>query len=94
VVAAPIAAAIAPVAPVAPIVVPAIAPTVPSVPVAQASLFEIAGTLNQVGLELVQTRSDVPRAAIEAPEPQLGRKPKASVIIASEPLQMVETRNE
>jgi ribonuclease E len=86
----PVAVATAPAAPAAPIVVQ----TAPSAPVAQASLFEIAGTLNQVGLELVQTRSDAPRAAIETPAPQLGRKPKASVVIASEPLQMVETRNE
>jgi ribonuclease E len=43
---------------------------------------------------MIETSSDAPKpVAIEAPAQPLGRKPKPAVVIASEPLQMVETRN-
>ena len=60
---------------------------------AQASLFDVAASLESVGLQLVQTRGDVARPERNDVTPRLGRKPKAPMVIPAEPLQMVETRN-
>ncbi|MDD5298071.1 MAG: Rne/Rng family ribonuclease [Rhodocyclaceae bacterium] len=73
---------------VAPVVqAPAPAPAAPA-----PSLEE---TLAQSGLTLVQTRVDALVEPAPAPAPvRLGRKPRPPVVIAEEPLQMVETKRD
>jgi ribonuclease E len=65
-------------------------------PVGQAPAIDVSANLEQAGLVMIETvASQVQSAApIELPKPQLGRKPKAPVIVAEEPLQMVETRRD
>jgi ribonuclease E len=55
----------------------------------------IADNLAQVGLVMIETAASKTQSAlaVETPIQPLGRKPKAQVAIADEPLQMVETRN-
>jgi ribonuclease E len=51
--------------------------------------------LNQAGLLLIETSAGArPAEPIVMPTQALGRKPKPAPVIASEPLQMVETRHE
>ena len=60
--------------------------------------IDLSGSLQQAGLVMIETaaekkdRLDVQPMAGE--QPQLGRKPKSVVVIADEPLQIVETRRE
>jgi ribonuclease E len=69
-------------APPAPVAAPAAAPV------------DLGASLQSAGLVMIETSSDVPKPVpVETPAPALGRKPKPAAVIASEPLQMVETRN-
>jgi ribonuclease E len=78
--AAPIQVPATPVAPPAPIVAP----------------VDLGASLEQAGLVLIETSGHNHSAPAYAPEsaPKLGRKPRPAPVIASEALQMVETRNE
>jgi ribonuclease E len=78
-------AEIIPPAAVQPIVVPASAPAV-----------DLAADLDQAGLVMIETATDKPPVVAPVAEPPrpLGRKPKPPVVVADEPLQMVETRHE
>ncbi len=63
--------------------------------VAEAPQINLAANLEQAGLVMIETVSSVgiaPTLPIEVPK--LGRKPKPSVMIANEPLQMIETRRD
>jgi ribonuclease E len=86
-------------APVEPPVASAVTPITAAsgpivVPAEPVSVEKIAASLESAGLQLVQTRNDAPRPAVVAEAPKLGRKPKAVAPVASEPLQMVETRRD
>ena len=73
----------------APAAMPAADPIiVPPAPV------DLTGTLQKVGLELVETSHSAPPADSFAPAQPLGRKPKPAPVIVNEPLQMVETKND
>jgi ribonuclease E len=63
-------------------------------PAPQPAPVDLTGTLQKVGLELVETSHSAPPADSFAPAQPLGRKPKPAPVIASEPLQMVETKND
>ena len=54
---------------------------------------DVAANLQQAGLVMIETSSAPAPVAVEAPARPLGRKPKPKVVIADEPLQMVETRH-
>lgn len=58
--------------------------------------IDISSDLANAGLVMIETAANKAQASavIELPKPQLGRKPKAPVLVAEEPLQMVETRRE
>jgi hypothetical protein len=55
-----------------------------------APAVDIAASLESAGLQMVQTRFSAPPPAED--KPVLGRKPKPVVVLADEPLQMVETQ--
>ena len=77
----------------APAAVPA--PVAPPVAVAApVAAVDLTASLQQAGLQLVETSSDKPRPAAQtaAPAQPLGRKPRPVVVIADEPLQIVETK--
>jgi ribonuclease E len=81
---------------VSPVVVETVAVVeTPVAPAPQPVVLDIPGSLQQAGLEMVETSSAAPQSAatLEPPKP-LGRKPRPAVVIASEPLQMVETKND
>jgi ribonuclease E len=82
----PVAAPYQPATPVAdPIIVP---------PAPKPAPVDISGSLQQAGLVMIETSNTAPRpAATPEPAPALGRKPRPAPVIASEPLQMVETKN-
>lgn len=79
---------------------PAHVPSVPPAaspepaPVAPAAQVDTAASLEQAGLILIETAAHAPAPIASEPPPKLGRKPRPAVVIASEPLQMVETRAE
>jgi ribonuclease E len=75
--------------PVAPVVDPIIVPPTP-----KPAPVDLTGSLQQAGLELVETSHSAPPADSFAPVQPLGRKPKPVPVIANEPLQMVETKND
>ena len=55
---------------------------------------DLSGSLQQAGLVMIETSNAAPRPASAAePAQPLGRKPKPAPVIANEPLQMVETKN-
>jgi len=74
--------------PIAPAIDPIIVPPAP-----EAAPVDISGSLQQAGLVMIETSNAAPRPAVSEPAPALGRKPKPAPVIASEPLQMVETKN-
>jgi ribonuclease E len=82
----PVAASYQPETPVAePIIV---------VPAPKPAPVDISGSLQQAGLVMIETSNAAPRPAANlVPEETLGRKRRAAPVIASEPLQMVETKN-
>ncbi|KAF0163630.1 MAG: ribonuclease E [Rhodocyclaceae bacterium] len=55
---------------------------------------DLSGSLQQAGLVMIETSHAAPPADTFAPAQPLGRKPKAAPVIASEPLQMVETKHD
>lgn len=83
---------------------PAIAPRVEAVaepePAPAAAVVETApvvveskpADLASAGLVMIETKAGVVAPAIPEPTVQLGRKPRAPVVVADEPLQMVETQ--
>lgn len=77
---------------VAEVVVTAVPPvaTEPSAPI------DVSANLADAGLVMIETAAEKAQSAapIELPKPQLGRKPKAPVLVADEPLQMVETHRD
>jgi hypothetical protein len=96
-----VAVEVAPVA--APVVAPVVASPEPEVAVAaqapqapQPPAVDLSATLEHVGLVMIETAATRTQSAapIEIAKPQLGRKPKAPVVIPDEPLQMVETRHD
>ncbi|MFA6313703.1 MAG: Rne/Rng family ribonuclease [Sterolibacterium sp.] len=75
-------------------VIAAPAPLIPS-PAPVASADDISAALSQIGLVLIETSNKAsPAAEIVVPARPLGRKPRASIAIPEEPLQMVETKHE
>jgi hypothetical protein len=77
-------------------VAPAATPAATSaMPAAAPAAVDMSASLQQAGLVLIETAA-VSRAAepIVVPQPPLGRKPKPVATIASEPLQMVETKRD
>jgi ribonuclease E len=92
-------AAVAEAAPAAPMPEVAVAVVAQPEPVVQAPVVpvvDVAANLEQAGLVMIETAAPrgQPAAPVELPRPQLGRKPKPPVVVASEPLQMVETRHD
>ncbi|MBL8488123.1 MAG: Rne/Rng family ribonuclease [Rhodocyclaceae bacterium] len=73
-------------------VVPSAAPEVapPPAPVEAAAPIDLSANLEQAGLVMIETQAK-PAATPTEPAPVLGRKPRPAVVIAEEPLQMVET---
>ncbi|MDP2135703.1 MAG: ribonuclease E/G, partial [Sulfuritalea sp.] len=63
-------------------------------PVPQAAVADVKESLQQVGLVMIETSHTAPVTDTFAPAQPLGRKPKPAVVIASEPLQMVETKHD
>ncbi|MDP2825125.1 MAG: Rne/Rng family ribonuclease, partial [Sulfuritalea sp.] len=56
---------------------------------------DISGSLHQAGLVMIETSNAAPHpAATPEPVQPLGRKRRPAPVIASEPLQMVETKND
>jgi ribonuclease E len=76
-------------APASVVIEPVTAPPVVSAPV------DMSASLQQAGLVLIETAAGQRSAEpIVVPQPALGRKPKPVAAIASEPLQMVETKRD
>jgi fused signal recognition particle receptor len=94
-VAEPVAVVVEP-APVEPQPVPEVVIAVQPEPVVPAPAVNVTANLEQAGLVMIETAATRSQSAapIELPKPQLGRKPKAPVVVADEPLQMVETRHD
>ena len=55
---------------------------------------DLGASLEKAGLVMIETSTVAPRPAVPDEAPKLGRKPKPSVVVNSEPLQMVETRRD
>jgi hypothetical protein len=55
---------------------------------------DLSATLQQVGLVMIETAASRGGEPIVVEQPRLGRKPKAVTVVASEPLQMVETKRD
>jgi hypothetical protein len=74
----------------------AIASPAPTPKPEPAPVADLSTNLAQSGLVMIETAaSSVAQAtSVEAPQQALGRKPKAAVVVAAEPLQMVETRHD
>ncbi len=79
----------APPQPVMPAADPIIVPPAP-----KPAPVDLSGSLQQAGLELVETSHAAPPADSFAPAQPLGRKPRPAPVIVNEPLQMVETKND
>jgi phosphomannomutase len=63
-------------------------------PAPQPAVVDVKESLQQVGLVMIETSHAAPAANGFAPAQPLGRKPKPATVIASEPLQMVETKRD
>jgi ribonuclease E len=63
-------------------------------PAPQPAAVDVKESLQQVGLVMIETSHAAPAADSFAPAQPLGRKPKPAPVIASEPLQMVETKHD
>jgi len=63
-------------------------------PAPQPAVVDVKESLQQVGLVMIETSHAAPAADSFAPAQPLGRKPKPAPVIASEPLQMVETKHD
>jgi hypothetical protein len=63
---------------------------------AESAPISVAANLEQVGLVMIETAAGKTLSAppIETSTQPLGRKPKAAIAIASDPLQMVETHRD
>jgi ribonuclease E len=62
-------------------------------PVSPAPKVDLSASLQSAGLVMIETTGNsAPAPNNPEPAPTLGRKPKAVVVIADEPLQMVETK--
>jgi ribonuclease E len=71
------------------------APVVSPAPqIEPAAPVDIDADLQQAGLVMIETAATSVAVPVEPLEPKLGRKPKAPMAIAEEPLQMVETRRD
>jgi hypothetical protein len=86
----------APVEPTPEVAVPVVAQPEPAVQAPVVPVVDVSANLEQAGLVMIETAATRVQSAapIELPKPQLGRKPKAQVVVADEPLQMVETRHD
>ena len=62
--------------------------------VPQPAAVDVKESLQQVGLVMIETSHAAPAADAFAPTQPLGRKPRPAPVIASEPLQMVETKHD
>ena len=73
----------------------AIASPAPTPKPGPAPVADLSTNLGQSGLVMIETAASsvAPATSVEAPQQALGRKPKAAVVVAAEPLQMVETRH-
>jgi hypothetical protein len=68
-------------------------PTPVSMPAPVKPQVDISVALQETGLVMVETSRDKAPMSIPAePEIRLGRKPRATVVVSSEPLNQVETR--
>ncbi len=59
---------------------------------APAEPIDLSSELQKAGLQLIETSGKASTPVAEAPAQPLGRKPKPAPVLASEPLQMVETQ--
>ncbi|MDK9704338.1 MAG: Rne/Rng family ribonuclease [Sulfuritalea sp.] len=82
-----------PVAEAAPAPKPAVEPIIVP-PASKPAVVDVKESLQQVGLVMIETSHAAPPADTFAPAQPLGRKPKPAPVIASEPLQMVETKHD
>jgi ribonuclease E len=64
------------------------------VPPAPQPAVDVKESLQQVGLVMIETSHAAPVVDVFAPAQPLGRKPRPAAVIASEPLQMVETKQD
>jgi hypothetical protein len=62
--------------------------------VPQPAAVDVKESLQQVGLVMIETNRAAPAADAFTPTQPLGRKPRQAPVIASEPLQMVETKHD
>ncbi|MBI5898207.1 MAG: Rne/Rng family ribonuclease [Rhodocyclales bacterium] len=63
-------------------------------PVPAPAPVDLSASLQQAGLVMIETSSAAPREQPQPEAPKLGRKPRPTQVVATEPLQMVETRRE
>jgi ribonuclease E len=61
--------------------------------VAPPAPVDLSASLQQAGLQMVETSNAVAVPAAPSVTQPLGRKPKPTVVIPAEPLQMVETQH-
>ncbi len=96
VVAAPVAAEPAPqpVAAPEPVVAATPPPAADPIIVPPPAVVDVKESLQQVGLVMIETSHAAPAADPFAAAQPLGRKPRPAPVIASEPLQMVETKHD
>jgi hypothetical protein len=90
----PVAQAVAVAEPVLAAIQPAAADPIIVPPAPQPAPVDVKESLQQVGLVMIETSHAAPAANGFAPAQPLGRKPKPATVIASEPLQMVETKRD
>ena len=76
-----------------PVAEPIVVPPAPA-PAPAPAPVDLGASLQQAGLVLIETSSAAPRAMVADEAPKLGRKPRPAQVVANEPLQMVETRQE
>ncbi|MDP2171418.1 MAG: ribonuclease E/G, partial [Rhodocyclaceae bacterium] len=93
----PVAVLISPETPAAPqaptTIAPPVAPVETVSAVAPTPPIDLSASLQQAGLQMVETSNAVVVPVAPSTAQPLGRKPKPAVVIAAEPLQMVETQH-
>ncbi|MBA3033503.1 MAG: Rne/Rng family ribonuclease [Gammaproteobacteria bacterium] len=89
----PVAVLISPETPAAPEVPKTVAPVETVAAVAPPPPVDLSASLQQAGLQMVETSNAVAVPAVPSVVQPLGRKPKPAVVIPAEPLQMVETQH-
>ncbi len=85
-------AEVQPIAPITAEIVPEVAPASPQLTFTATAPVDVSASLEKAGLVMIETSAVQPASA--APVQTLGRKPRPVVVVASEPLQIVETKRD